>query len=55
MALLPVRGEGGSDGTLALDGGTINALAVGTTSIYTGYMYRPYTAHTGWLRVSYLW
>lgn len=39
----------------ALDGGTINALAVGTTSIYTGYMYRPYTAHTGWLRVSYLW
>jgi MtrB/PioB family decaheme-associated outer membrane protein len=24
-------------------------------TIYSGYLYRPYTAHTGWLRVTYLW
>lgn len=39
----------------ALDAGTLNTLVVGTSTIYTGYMYRPYTAHTGWLRVTYLW
>lgn len=40
----------------------INALnpANGTTgvfasTIYSGYLYRPYTAHTVWLRMSYLW
>jgi MtrB/PioB family decaheme-associated outer membrane protein len=25
------------------------------STIYSGYMYRPYTAHTGWLHVTYLW
>jgi hypothetical protein len=41
---------------------TLNALnpANGTTNvfastIYSGYLYRPYTAHTVWLRMSYLW
>ncbi len=41
---------------------TLNALnpANGTTgvfasTIYSGYLYRPYTAHTVWLRMSYLW
>ena len=24
-------------------------------SLFLGYVYRPYTAHTGWLGVSYLW
>jgi hypothetical protein len=24
-------------------------------SLFLGYVYRPYTAHTGWLSVSYLW
>lgn len=39
----------------ALDAGTLTSLVVGTTTIYSGYMYRPYTAHTGWLRLTYLW
>ena len=26
-----------------------------TNSIYSGYLYRNYTAHTGWLRLTYLW
>jgi hypothetical protein len=25
------------------------------STIYSGYLYRPYTAHTGWVRVTYLW
>jgi MtrB/PioB family decaheme-associated outer membrane protein len=25
------------------------------STIYSGYMYRPYRAHTAWLRMSYLW
>lgn len=39
----------------ALDAGTLRSLSVGTTTIYTGYMYRPYTVHTAWLRLTYLW
>lgn len=46
----------------ALGAGTLNALvpANGTTgafasTIYSGYLYRPYTAHTGWLRMTVLW
>lgn len=39
----------------ALDAGTLTSLSVGTTTIYSGYMYRPYKAHTTWLRVTYLW
>lgn len=30
-----------------------NGLIANT--FYSGYMYRPYTAHTGWLRMTYLW
>jgi hypothetical protein len=30
-----------------------NGLVANT--IYSGYLYRPYTAHTVWLRMSYLW
>ncbi len=34
----------------------VNANTGGSTnSIYSGYLYRNYTAHTGWLRVTYLW
>lgn len=25
------------------------------STIYSGYLYRPYKAHTGWLRMTYLW
>jgi hypothetical protein len=25
------------------------------STIYSGYLYRPYTAHTAWLRMTYLW
>jgi hypothetical protein len=46
----------------AMSPDTLNALnpANGTTgvfasTIYSGYLYRPYTAHTVWLRMSYLW
>lgn len=39
----------------ALDEGTMTSLLVGATTIYSGYLYRPYTAHTGWLRLTYLW
>jgi MtrB/PioB family decaheme-associated outer membrane protein len=34
---------------------TINTLNIGTSTIYSGYLYQPYTAHTAWLKVSYLW
>ena len=34
---------------------TINTLNIGTATIYSGYLYQPYTAHTYWLRLSYLW
>jgi MtrB/PioB family decaheme-associated outer membrane protein len=33
---------------------TINQLNL-PAAVYAGYLYRPYTAHTGWLRVTYLW
>lgn len=39
----------------ALDAGTLTSLSVGATTIYSGYMYRPYKAHTTWLRVTCLW
>lgn len=26
-----------------------------TNTIYAGYLFRPYTAHTAWLRMTYLW
>jgi MtrB/PioB family decaheme-associated outer membrane protein len=46
----------------ALGEGTIDKLAPTSASnglvantIYSGYLYRPYTAHTVWLRMSYLW
>lgn len=46
----------------ALDGTAINQLnpasaATGlfASTIYSGYLYRPYTAHTTWLKMSYLW
>jgi MtrB/PioB family decaheme-associated outer membrane protein len=32
-----------------------NASGVFASTIYSGYLYRPYTAHTVWLRMSYLW
>jgi MtrB/PioB family decaheme-associated outer membrane protein len=39
----------------SLNATTIDALNIGTATIYSGYLYRPYTAHTGWLKLSYLW
>jgi len=39
----------------ALDEGPMATLLTGTTTIYSGYLYRPYTAHTGWVRLTYLW
>lgn len=46
----------------SLDTGTINSLAPKNASnntfastIYAGYLFRPYTAHTWWLRAKYLW
>lgn len=46
----------------ALDGTAVNSLApvsaangLFASTIYSGYLYRPYTAHTGWLRMTYLW
>ena len=44
-----------------MDTDTINRLDPRNTSnvfastIYAGYLYRPYTAHTWWLRMTYLW
>jgi MtrB/PioB family decaheme-associated outer membrane protein len=39
----------------SLNSTVINTLNIGTSTIYSGYLYRPYTAHTGWLKISYLW
>ena len=46
----------------ALGTGTVNRLDArnGTTGVfastlYAGYLFRPYTAHTAWMRVTYLW
>ena len=46
----------------ALGPDTINRLdpanattGVFASTIYSGYLYRPYTAHTWWLRMTYLW
>lgn len=46
----------------ALNGTVLNQLnplnastGASTASIYSGYLYRNYTAHTGWLRMTYLW
>jgi MtrB/PioB family decaheme-associated outer membrane protein len=46
----------------ALSGDTLNSLtpANGTSgafanTIYSGYLYRNYRAHTGWLRMTFLW
>ena len=46
----------------SLDTDTINSLAPKNASnntfastIYAGYLFRPYTAHTWWLRAKYLW
>lgn len=33
----------------------INPLNVGVATVYTGYLYRPYTAHTVSLGMTYLW
>jgi hypothetical protein len=33
---------------------TINRMDL-PLALYSGYLYRPYTAHTGWVRLSYLW
>ncbi len=38
----------------ALGPGTLNQTAIGTTT-YLGYVYRPYTAQTAWLKLTYLW
>jgi hypothetical protein len=32
-----------------------NATGVFASTIYSGYLYRNYRAHTGWLRLTYLW
>ncbi|HET9263374.1 MAG TPA: MtrB/PioB family decaheme-associated outer membrane protein [Vicinamibacterales bacterium] len=45
----------------ALDTDTLNRLdprnpsGAYTSTIYSGYVFRPYTAHTAWLRMTYLW
>jgi hypothetical protein len=26
-----------------------------TNTIYSGYLFRPYTAHTVWMKMTYLW
>jgi MtrB/PioB family decaheme-associated outer membrane protein len=33
----------------------VNAAGVFASTIYSGYLYRSYTAHLGYLRLSYLW
>jgi len=47
---------------ISLNSTTINRLAPVNAStgafantIYSGYLYRPYTVHTVWMKVSYLW
>ena len=32
-----------------------NSTGVFAATVYSGYLYRPYTAHTGFVRMSYLW
>jgi MtrB/PioB family decaheme-associated outer membrane protein len=32
-----------------------NASGGFASTLYTGYLFRPYTAHTAWMRVTYLW
>jgi len=32
-----------------------NSTGVFAATVYTGYLYRPYTAHTAFVRMSYLW
>jgi MtrB/PioB family decaheme-associated outer membrane protein len=39
----------------AFDPLLMSPLAVGSFAIYSGYAYRPYTANTGFIRVTYLW
>ena len=45
----------------ALGPATLNALAPATASgvfasaVYSGYLYQNYRAHTGWLRLTFLW
>ncbi len=39
----------------SLNPALINPLNTGVSTIYSGYLYRPYTAHTASLRVTYLW
>jgi MtrB/PioB family decaheme-associated outer membrane protein len=39
----------------SLNSDVINTLNIGTATIYSGYLYRPYTAHTVSLRMTYLW
>jgi MtrB/PioB family decaheme-associated outer membrane protein len=38
-----------------LNPGNQTTPAAGVATVYTGYLYRPYTAHTVSLRVTYLW
>lgn len=33
----------------------LNATGGGASAIYLNYLYRPYTAHTAWVRLTYLW
>jgi MtrB/PioB family decaheme-associated outer membrane protein len=40
---------------LSLNSTVIDSLNAGTATIYSGYLYRPYTAHTVSLRATYLW
>lgn len=39
----------------SLNSTVINTLAIGTATVYSGYLYRPYTAHVAWLKLSFLW
>ena len=39
-------------GQIVPTNGTTGAFAA---TVYSGYLYRPYTAHTGFVRMSYLW
>jgi Putative outer membrane beta-barrel porin, MtrB/PioB len=39
----------------ALNSATINTLNIGTSTVYSGYLYQPYTSHTAWLKIAYLW
>ena len=41
-----------TSGAIVPTNGTTGVFA---STIYSGYLYRYYTAHTGFLRMSYLW